>query len=268
MICFCTYVYGWYEEFIPIFLYSLLSTQKCHIKIFVEKTVSTKIKSLLSTITGNYEIVENFGNPYGIPHLAANRFLLNDFKEFDYVYFTDIDFIFYQHHNFCEYYLNHCDSTGLPFSNSWNYEYGIYRMTGLHFIKTKPYYELMSEQIESMRLTDNNFRIWCNHNNDFPSYDEEMLYYMITQVFDIRSLHGYARPFPGIHLGEFRVRNSFIRQNFRKFTGAHAIEIWKKDIQLIQNITNTSTFREIIQQLPMLHSLIRNMNEVLNYKLY
>lgn len=222
--CFSTVVYGWYQDFIPIHIYSILRSFPQHfVKIFLLDELKTSNKELLEIVRNNisdrFEIVENFTDLdwCEIPHKAALRFLLTRdyFQKFRYVYFGDIDMMTYNvfNDNFIDFYLKKCEQTELPFSNSFNYYNNRYRLTGLHFIIKDPYFDAMDEAIKNMMVPrspdswdgwNKCFRSQCHHNEKNPSYDEELLFHMASSVFDMRKIQSYYRPDHGWHLGDYR----------------------------------------------------------------
>lgn len=275
-LCFTTYVYGWYQDFIPIYIYSILSHWPQHfVKIFLHENLTDANKYSLNLvqkeISDNFEIVENClnHNATGIDNLAALRFVMprEEFAEFDYVYFGDVDFIIYNcfEDNFYDCYIQHCNQTGLPFSNEWNYDYRHYRATGLHFIIKDPYYDAMEEQINLMRKPEGN---WFRNQADskWQMYDEEMLYYMLCFTFDLRPLIGYRRPLHGLHFGTFRKVNewgSFVVSKIHSDEKEY-LPIWRKDIHKINHILKSKIFEEICEniQRPAL-SIIQKTKSIL-----
>lgn len=267
--CFTTVVYGWYQDFIPIYIYSILESFPQHyVKIFVLEELKQNNKESLEFIKQNlsdrFEVVDNFTDLdwCELPHKASMRFLLTReyFEEFDYVYFGDVDMLIYNvfNDNFVEYYLKHCEKTGLPFSNEYNYYENKYRATGLHFIIKEPYFDAMDKIIEKMKQPkpmggwwNNSFRSQCFHNPQDPSYDEELLYHMISKTFDLRLLTNYGRPNHGWHLGEYRyyyLNNYKSEYYFRLRAMLLAEKSFQKmseinDYQKIKNMTNTSIFK-------------------------
>lgn len=213
-VCFTSFVYGWYQDFIPLFVYStLLSYPQHFVRVFLYEKLSDGNKRSLNLIrnqiSNSFEVKDCFTelDDFNLPHKAAYRFVMGRqyFPEFEYIYISDIDFIVLNEHNnnFYDPYVEHCNQTGLPFSNYWNYDWGKYRVTGLHFIIKTPYFNVMDKWINIMK-GQNSFRTQCRHNELNPSYDEEMLYYMLVHEFDLRPLIYYGRKYPGIHLAYFR----------------------------------------------------------------
>lgn len=258
-LCFTTYVYGTYQDYIPIYIFALQKAFPQHfVKIFVQDVLRKNNRKALKLLEGNFEVIDNFRefNKCKIPHLAANRFLLTReyFEEFDYIYFGDVDFINYNEHDdqFYDTYVAHCNATGLPFSNEWNYDWGRYRMTGLHFVIKDPYFDAMDPFIYEMRDPEGNFfRKQCRHSSKYPSYDEEMLYYMACQAFDLRPLNNYRRPFHGLHFGTFRIlspEDPFVRNQEHESDGRNNFDQWKgKDWTKLQNVLEDPLFPTLVE---------------------
>lgn len=246
-LCFSTFVYGWYQDFIPIYIYSILTAfPQHHVKIFLHEQLSETNKYCLSLIpSDNFEIVENFKelDSCNIQHLSAYRFLLtrDHFKDFDYIYMGDVDFLIYNqfNDNFYDFYVSHCKKTKLPFSNEWNYDFGKYRMTGLHFMIKDPYFDQMDSWIENMKRGTNNFK---TQSPQSPSLDEEMLHYMTFHAFDLRPLIGYRRPYHGLHFGIFKnIENSI------SFKYKNRIDQWINDKEKINDVLNSDLFKTFLQ---------------------
>jgi hypothetical protein len=219
--CFTTVVYDWYQDFIPIYIFSILKSFPQHyVKIFLlEKLSDNNKRSLesLKSLSDQFEVVDEFIDLDWclIPHKAALRFLLTEeyFNDFKYVYFGDVDMLVYNQYDdeFIDRYVQHCEKTGLPFSNEYNFYENKHRITGLHFIIKEPYFKKMNQIIKEIRIPremgswwNNSFRSQCFHNQADPSFDEEMLYYMLSKTFDLRLINGHYRTNHGWHLGEYR----------------------------------------------------------------
>ena len=220
-LCISTYVYGWYQDLVPVYVYSILRSFPQHfVKIYTHEELRPHNKEALrivSDISKNFEIVERFSLdlPH-IKHLAAFRFLMprSEFDGFKYVYMGDVDIIVVNQFDddFVSHYTDHMRQTGLPFSNSYSWEpNGKRRMTGLHFFEVDPYYDAIQPSIDWM-LTDNHFIDLIRENH---SFDEEMLYFMCDQTFDIKKIGpDFVRTHHGTHLGYFRIKlmeNGFCR---------------------------------------------------------
>ena len=258
-LCFSTLVWGWYQDFIPTYIYSILHAfPQHHVKIFVYEELTENNKKCLELIpSANFEIVDNFKDLdwCQLPHLAAQRFLLTReyFEGFDYIYMGDVDFIVYNHfndENFYDRYVSHCKSTGLPFSNEYNYDYGRYRVNGgLHFMIKDDYFDAMDYQIEKMKHP-NEFKSNCQHHPLWPSYDEEMLYYMCNKAFDLRPINDYRSTYHGVHLGTFRIiglGDSLCINH--PADGRGYLPQWTRDLHKIEAIMDSKIFERFYESM-------------------
>ena len=261
-VCFTSVVYGWYQDYIPLFVYSVLKSYPQHfVRIFLYENLSDGNKASLELIKAqgftSFEIIESFTelDVFGIPHKAAYRFIMGReyFPEFNYIYFGDIDFIVLNEdkNNFYEPYLEHCQKTGLPFSNSWNYDWGRFRACGLHFVIKNDYFNAMDKWIAIMK-GQNSFKSQCPYNDKAPTYDEEMLYYMLVHEFDLRCLLNYGRKFPGIHMADFRPANNhkmiFCKNNYAQNKDTMPVAIAERYLVRLRradSIVKTDLFNQI-----------------------
>lgn len=272
-LCFTTIVYDWYQDLIPIYVYSIIKSFPQHYsRIFSKDKLTQENKDCLELIrktSDRFEVIDQFDemDKYHIPHQAANRFLLTRdyFSEFDYVYIGDIDFLIYNQFNdqFYDHYVDNCNKTNFPFSNSWWNDQGRLRMTGLHFIIKQPYFDSMDEQIEKMK-SENEFR--SNYKMRNPnSFDEEMLFYMLSQKFDLQKIKMYERPLHGVHLGVFRHDLKFCISNKDWSHQSQCI----KDISKIDPILKSEVFEYCYKRMrPEAKSIFKNTIFMLYRKLY
>ena len=264
-VCFTSFVYGWYQDFIPIFILSVLKSYPQHfVRIFLYEELveanKTSLQLLKEEFPNSFDVIENVKefDTWGIPHKAAYRFIMSSdyFPEFEYIYFSDIDFIVYNqfNDNFYETYLEHCEKTGLPFSNSWNFDWGKYRMFGLHFVIKTPYFDIMDKWIKIMK-GQNKFKSQAPYNAQDPSYDEEMLFYMLAHEFDLSSIINYGRRFPGVHLAQFRTKEIYEpmligRREYETRIHSEHLEREKIVREKIDLIIKTDLFTKIFYKLP------------------
>ena len=105
----------------------------------------------------------------------------------------------------------------------------------------------MDSFIDEMRNPGGNiFRKQCKHDPRWPSYDEEMLYYMTSQAFDLRPLRGYRRRGDGLHVGTFRIieaSDSFAINTAHETDGRNSLEDWR-DEPKIDAIIKSGLFRK------------------------
>ncbi len=247
-LCFATYVYGWYQDFVPIYIFSILHEFPQHyVKIYLQNNLTNNNKkaiSILSEYHSGFEIIENYSgvNCENITHLPSIRYLLprSEFKDFKYVYIGDVDFIVLNEHNddFVSYYKSHCNKTKLPFSNAITHDNNKNRMTGLHFIETDPYYDKIEPEISKVIMgTEFSKKI----RNSF-SFDEEILYDMINHVYNLAPLEGYIRPHNGVHFGYARERPTG-----HSYAGKTKLKDWRKHFNKSDKIIKHQVFADLYQ---------------------
>lgn len=246
-LCFTTYVHGWYQDFIPIYIFSILHQfPNYFVKIFTHEKLTVNNSAaldLVKSFNSSFKIVERYQGVdcTNIKHLPAVRYLLpkSEFSGFDYVYFGDVDFIVTNEHNddFVTYYKKQCDYTNLPFSNAITHDNNKHRMTGLHFIETKPYYERIEPEIQNI-IDGDPFALSII---DSFSFDEEVLYYMNSRVFDLSSLEGYTRPHNGVHLGYCRER-----ADGHSYSGKTKLKDWNQQKDKITSIIDHRVFKQLL----------------------
>lgn len=274
-LCFTTIAYDWYQDLIPIYILSILKAFPQHyVKLFSEDNLTDYNQSCLSLIrkqvSDNFEVVENFRDldSCKISHKAANRFLLTReyFEGFDYVYIGDIDFIIYNQFDdqFFDHYVSRCENTGFPFSNSYWVDKGRFRMTGLHFIIKDKYFDILDEEISKMKCS-NEFRINYKTNPYGESFDEEMLYFMLEQKFNLKIIEGYIRPLHGVHLGVFRHDLNFCITNPNWKHQSQCIE----DLKKIDPVFKSDVFHECYKTMrPEAKHILKNTIFMLYKKFY
>lgn len=91
-----------YQYYIPLFIYSLKRAYPDYgIKIFLRGKLNPDVREALKFIDGEYDIYEDIFLSYPTHKSTCNtlRHLLPEkwFKGYDYLYITDIDFIFFHH---------------------------------------------------------------------------------------------------------------------------------------------------------------------------
>lgn len=159
-VCFTALVYGKYQKYIPYFIYSCLHIHKfAFVKIYYIGAVSEKILKTLESLKqkgySNFEICKPPFEDYsifddykikggGTNTLFRYLFKYEDFKEFEYVYFGDIDILFLEEKvSFLDYHLGYFNKHNIPFSNIVRRDDDgnlTQRLTGLHFVKVKEYF--------------------------------------------------------------------------------------------------------------------------------
>ena len=260
-VCLTTFVHGEkYQDFIPLFIYSVKKAYPDYnIKLFVSGSLKTGIRNQLSLLNvfDGFEILEHQFDELNIStplEARTARWILpyENFSKYDYVYVVDID-IFYiiepialhkQH-------IMHMEYTGLPFSNiSRDYRAKAHspkliyqrlrdtgptaffkfvlsgnlaakQLSGLHFIKVVPYFEILNDSIKELTeiIASKSYKTEVINN------DEVFLYEMIKKSgIDMAKVglmknsidmldynqpkRAEFRPHHGIHLGIFRPKGS------------------------------------------------------------
>lgn len=227
-LCISTFVSGEdYQEFIPVYIFSILKAYPDYgILIFCGESLKSSVKhscDLLKNI-GNFKIIENFF-PYTANNLSnrviskLKRWLIysDDFENYEYIYIGDIDmFIVKENPSLLTQHLIHCDTISLDYSNVIRRANGR-RITGLHFVKRKPYFEKALPVINRYaELIKNDCFKYEFESSEFLLYDiiEEAGLGFCPRATDKMGLHDPGkptfRPPHGIHLAIFR--NLFLKK--------------------------------------------------------
>jgi len=194
-----------YEEYIPIYVHSLLfHNDNLDIEIGVEDLILTeKTEECLSYIKLKYPKSKikikkvSFGNVNlsdGIYNVCPNvvRFITTPELVNDYVYITDIDIITLQN-NFTEIHVKDMEKNGLNYSNI--VRQNTKKLSGLHFSKWSSYYPIpdFNDMAKQGMLNG----------------DEEFLYQLVSKS-NIISDKSTFRPVHGIHMSPNRDINSVL----------------------------------------------------------
>jgi len=197
-VCVSTIVFGWYSEFIPVYIYSMLKAYpNFFVRIFLQgnlpESVSRLLKQFPSEMRSNYEVSERYmpSEDFSGQRGKTFRWYLpkSVFKGYEYGYIGDVDFaIVAETPSFLQVHLKHCLKTGLPYSNM--VRPGTKRLSGLHFICVDEYFDKISPLIVG------------NPPNVISSNEEE-LYNLVMKAFGSVPKDIF-RPHHGIHLGLLR----------------------------------------------------------------
>lgn len=216
-LCFSSFVFGNYQKYIPYYLYSIWKTHpNSYVKIFIEKTLEPNIQKILEYLKErgfeNFEIIiwkaslEDY-QTYKIRGGGKKliRWILGQeyFRDFEYVYIGDIDILFLPEEKLIlDFHINQMSKLGMPFSNKVRSdEKGALseRLTGLHFFKTKEYFERI-DPITSRIRKDKTYR---DKYLEGLERDENFLYKINKEAFDFdpKLVSNIQRPWHGLHLG-------------------------------------------------------------------
>ncbi len=230
-----------FQDYIPIFIYSVLKSYPNYTVIVyvVGRLKNHLIKSidLLKSI-GTFIIKENAiskildlkissDNEFKIEKDYLDKKLTSklerylrwiiideDLMTFKYIYFGDIDiFIVPEKLSLLEQHKNHMTKTNLCYSNKLRDATQKFdRLTGLHFIKTKEYFEKTRNVIEKYQNMIKNRNL--NIDND-----EKLLYKIIFESdLEMISRNEDFRPNHGIHFGLFKSFSiSYLNETFSHF---------------------------------------------------
>jgi hypothetical protein len=258
-ICYTTYIYGdRYQDFIPLILYSVYrSNPNAHVMLFLNSKIRGDLHAPIELITPyykNFDIIENtFDDCPKMNAVKAQslRWVLwnEKFLDFDYLYYIDSDILFieeapnlveqhirhmkYIKSDYCSNILRQRSLKNTDIVQLYNsYRYGglknvftylftssALRMSGLHFVKTKEYFNYITKDIiEKYRKQIYSGGVFVKLG--WPD-NEYMLYSMMKEAgcdmtcFAIQktstSMFGFDNPeksefcpHHGLHLGIFR----------------------------------------------------------------
>ncbi len=248
-LCFCSFVFGDYIKYIPYYIHSINEAYPDeYIKIFVQDEENTNVTALTTTmknhtIMWDYKIDINFYNNYEKrSNFKFLRWLLpyDEFKEYKYVYFSDIDmYILKETPSLKDMHIKHMETIGLPYSNAIriNKKTQDTRLTGLHFVETKPYFDKVNDLILKYKTNEvllNNVLkslsddIWIKENRKIS--DEYFLYHIVKETIGfgdksfIQGSKNFYRPHHGIHLGFLRNPNvGNIKERRKRIDGFNSI---------------------------------------------
>lgn len=204
--CVTQYVFGSYTKYVPLYIYSILTAYPDYfVKIFVGgRMTESEWKAMELMPNGNYEIQEMYHADKvrdGIlPKYIRRLIPYEEFARFKYVYHGDVDFIILREEpSLHEWHVNHCERLQLPFSNA--IRPNSKRISGLHFIIVKPYYEAIGELL-------NYYLEHCDlvEKALVHTSDEWFTYDLLNKTFDLTRLKtdGFQRPEHGVHLALWR----------------------------------------------------------------
>src|SRR5699024_1857423 len=150
------YVFGDYTRYIPYYVYSVLkSYPDYYVKVFTKDSLSSKEKKCLALIrdqvSPNFEIVQGYFDEYplseGHTEMVGSidttlRLVLHNetFKNCEFSYIGDVNLLIIRETpSLINGHKKHSNKIGVPYSNTIRAHSK--RLTGLHFIKVKDYYQ-------------------------------------------------------------------------------------------------------------------------------
>lgn len=217
-LVFSSFVFGSYQKYIPYYIYSIRKTHpNSYVKVFIEKALEVNIYKTLKFLNENnfknFEIIEmqNSFEEYdkykmrggGVKTLIRYLIGKEHFDAYDYAYIGDIDILFLpEQMSILDFHIRQLSELQLPFSNKVRLDkHGALtqRLTGLHFFKTKEYFEKVNPIISRIKM-DQSYR--DNYLKGLER-DEIFLYKLNKDAFDFgpELLSTAQRPWHGLHLG-------------------------------------------------------------------
>ena len=256
-LCISTVIDQNYANYIPLFIYTLkTSYPEYHIKLFTYGKFNQQVKNALDLIKFDYKIVPGLFNKYAKYKYSpiSWRFIIppEHYKEYDYVYITDIDMmILPEKISLLNFHLNEMGETGLCYSNSKrNRKHidGHRSLTGLHFVSQ----EWFTRTEKARKKYDKLLR--QGNLGEQREEDGRILYNMCKESgLNTSEKAPLTCRHHGIHLGNFRLFHSYKKLNKRM--GPTRCEQWKKirETQTFEKIyrfvSNDPTVRQQIEQL-------------------
>ena len=217
--CFVSFASGSYVDYIPFYIRSLrVVYPECDIKVFVIEDIKGDLwKKLFKHGYNKYivkcldlvdfvKILSGFKRKKRAQIIKSLRWLINPsyFRVYDYIYVGDIDMVFYPmgEHIF-DYHIRHMKATGLPYSNK--VREGTNRMTGIHFIDVKEYFNKVSKRIGILKEEILNGE--CDFDFGKKGANEILLHDLIKlSGVGIKYNEKWHRETGSIHIGQSRIK--------------------------------------------------------------
>lgn len=260
-ICITSFVFGSYQAFIPIFIYSIGRAYPTYdTKIYLTEKLDSKILGLLEKLKFFYpgfEVITNLDFPdhtkvahdLKVDIRTFYRYIIppKEFADYDYVYVGDVDmFILPEKPTLFDFH-NAQLSSDLPINNCVRLlPNGMFsrRLTGLHFYKTEEYYRALSEIILELYSSPQKLSEFFKD----LEWDEEGLYKLCASEFRLEMLKkkDCLRPWHGLHLGAAsQHRPNFITEE-RFFNNAFRT---KEECRIeLESALEHDLFREIVRE--------------------
>lgn len=254
---FSAFVFGDYEKFIPFYVYSIHKNYPdSDIIIFYHSNLSSHLKESLKRYK-QLTIYENFYQEYksfknlkfrGGGGLTILRYLIPGvyFKDYDAVYFGDVDILILEEKEaLFDFHLKQANACNLPFSNKVRAlsDGGLSnRLTGLHFVKVKPYFEKLNPIIEKF-LNDKNWALDYLKNIE---RDEQLLYKLNKTAFNFNPMQvaENERPWHGFHLGVVRDGNFLNKKQISENSSLNYNEIRSQ----LEGFAQTKNFKTMMHK--------------------
>jgi len=203
-----------YYHYIPLFVYfSIRAYPEAFVLVQCKSEVPKEILSQVEKIKGNFIIEENVFKDYpnDIDVVKTLRWisLPKYFLYYDYVLITDIDIMHIKEYpDLVERHLSICFREGLPFSNTSGLdpvETRGYRMTGIHFVKTREYLrEIIPVADKYSKILKIPGGINVFYNDKLKKNDNQMALRVMLEEAGYRIPTHNSFEYGGFHLGDSR----------------------------------------------------------------
>lgn len=246
-LCISTVVNKTYQKYIPLFVYFCLkSYPEYGIRILLTEKLNQNYRDIikeLQKLSNDFKFYEECFAGYSKTgqQLKTLRWIIDEdyFKGYDNVYIGDIDiFICKETPSLEKQHLNNCKVFGLPYSNIVR-KSDKKRLSGLHFMKKKEYYNIMRSIIEKYSLLLKRGKL--------NSYGNEEILYNMIEKSNLGFPDSQWRPHHGIHVGIWRKGFSTISE--AKWGDIGGRNAYKKYYMFYKTFKNDSLFIKINEKI-------------------
>ena len=201
-------VFGAYQNYIPLYICSVLRSYPDYfVRVYLREELMPHNRRALDAIraglSSRFEIRENSFQEFPVTAFKTTRWLIphEELSNFEYAYIGDVDFIICREDpDIRSRHAGYCRENDLPYSNAVRVkDPPIKKLSGLHFIIVKPYYEKMGSVMAQMRD-----RILSEPTGDHARMGNEFVLYEMVERGIGRFPPRWFRPVHGIHLGVIR----------------------------------------------------------------
>lgn len=259
-LCFAPFVWGKYETYIPVYVYTVLRAYPdSYVKVFLRGVLDGSVRDSLQFVrdglSDRFEVIEHYCSNLIIGDTRLIRWLIPEeyFQDYENVYFGDVDILVIRERlSILEGHLKHCSDINLPYSNVIRSEK---RLTGLHFVKREPYYEKMDSVIEEHLKHPElvaDFRA-----SAADPCDECFLYYLMESL-GLPPLTAYYRPHHGLHLSRH------FRPGSTKMSSEEILGIEKEGMSDLLNLFQEPVFNNMLKALKDHFYINTNLNNLRN----
>lgn len=240
--CFTTVANKPYHKYIPWYIYFIQqSYPQSHIKIFLNDSIDPAIMEMIrlfpSDVIMIYEYCFAGFQCNDADNIKCMRWLNDhpDLMEFDYIHIGDVDMgICHESPTIFEQHAEHCNMTGLPYSNFVRPQPPKNRFCGVHVIKTEEWFGLISLSILKHKELILKHGKWPCANP--IGLNEQLLYQIICESI--------GKPPPDLRATYDRCIKSFNHH------GVHIRLVEHRGAKFLKSIEGFLNFRDQLVALP------------------